>query len=1070
MQRIRRHRRRFSSPFRNTLLIVCALGLLGMIVVYRWSNIPAVQQYILRAINAHTTWQISTDGWSWDPTDSTVRINNLSLTHQLNNHYAHADSIVLEYSPWAFLRGTLKIRALQIHGMVGRFEQMPSPTTERRHISLRKLLFLRNLEITDAAVDGVKITLPHDRIITAAQITLQYHPNFLRGVRVHVESTAPTLLSGDRLLVGAQHFALSGTTDLLSWVDVAPFVNNVKGALHIDNAVWRTLQMTRVDAVAQLINSKISLDDFSATIGGHDLHGKGAVEFANQHSAAHIEWPTPITIPELLPDSSFFLSAGAVTGSIDWDGTSLEAAHLNGAMRVDLTQTHSEFTNIPAHLTSHGIWRDGILHLDDGILQVGSGRTTFGGSISPAQHRIDIGFSGEQIPLAGVLGRFRNPDFHPVDGTARARGSFKGWAHDYNFDLEAHTNPGASYQGIVVEGADLTMHLTYPKLALQGTVTQHGRTTGTVALGIAFGAMQSDDHRTAVIDLKAQITDHQLGPSFPLVGLTGVGRGTVTIRGPTTNYRGDANVELQDGTFLEIPFDNVTGKLALRPAQVSIVPVTIEVPNLPTIYFTQPLTMDIHHGFHLHGRPTTGLDVDLNYQGGVGLWTFHNISFSDPHLAHAPCVLRGSGRSPNWDLHVNGTARAEWLQFIPAVFSEAEGLLPLNLSIRGNMQHPQIDGTMTLQNNRMILRTLPQEWNGLAGVLHFHGNRIDYESTHGFIGDGPFTLTGWVEHAGFSAPRFALALRGNSLSYMSEDRTLRSELDTDVHITRADGRTTTIDGSLAITDATYTHDFRVLEHVGRTDAVATHVQLRKIAEGYDDVRLNLRVESRGDVWIRNNVATIALRVMTNVTGTAANPQVRGTIQTAEGTIHYLGLEFDVVSGTMEFHPPLIDPWIDFSGEKTVGTHLVQIILRGPTNNLRAELTAVPAEDRKNVLCLIAYGNTCDQLRTTQFGAKVGPGVFVEQIGKIVERPLYRFTGLDVVRVESAVGTNDISRLHLGKRISDRLEISFVTSVGQASAEQSFEADYRLTDFLLLKARRATNNKSQINMSLRFRER
>jgi hypothetical protein len=79
--------------------------------------------------------------------------------------------------------------------------------------------------------------------------------------------------------------------------------------------------------------------------------------------------------------------------------------------------------------------------------------------------------------------------------------------------------------------------------------------------------------------------------------------------------------------------------------------------------------------------------------------------------------------------------------------------------------------------------------------------------------------------------------------------------------------------------------------------------------------------------------------------------------------------------------------------------------------------------------------------------------------------------LDVFRLEAADPQSaGISRLYIGKQISDRLSFNFATDLNIQEARQTVIAEYLLTDNVLLRASRSTNFESSISGLLRFQTR
>ena len=102
---------------------------------------------------------------------------------------------------------------------------------------------------------------------------------------------------------------------------------------------------------------------------------------------------------------------------------------------------------------------------------------------------------------------------------------------------------------------------------------------------------------------------------------------------------------------------------------------------------------------------------------------------------------------------------------------------------------------------------------------------------------------------------------------------------------------------------------------------------------------------------------------------------------------------------------------------------------------------------------------------------LGQGILAEEISTVIERPVSKKTGLDIFKLEaSEKGT--LSVLSVGKKLTDRLSLEFRNDLAPESAERTVQANYYLTDNMLLKGFRTraagTNPRYQFNVSFRFR--
>lgn len=1066
----KRRRPRLRRVLVTALLLFLTLPPVLLFTFLSALNAPRYQQALLRFANRWSQWEVSVGSLDIGTGLRSIDITNLTLHNKHTNDDLVFPEIHMRVSSLSLLRGVLFVDQMDVRDPMLTFTPRAYADQPKKPIKLRTLLVWRRLSIAHATVTNPRVILPSGRYYSAGALSLSFIPKFLRDVALDVEVRDAISGKLDTPPLAIDTFVIQGKTSISTWSDQPPFINDLDGTVTAQTLHWRRLVVDSLALTARLHDAFIELSHGDLMIGGAPLQLKGALTFSKKSSQIDIHMPEPITIPDMLTEQNFFRTASTVQGDITWKGMLSDHGGPSGIVEADLTQIPTEITVIPIHLQLRAAWLQGVMQIDRGALHIGEGVVNVHGTLDLPKKNLDLQFDTASIPILGVTGRFRNPDFHPIDGLARCKGTFRGWGKEYALDLDADTLPGASYQLIVLEQAHMQMQLTYPKLHLEGSVMQRGAAAGKVALDVRYGATPLSGVRPSSMQLIATLNNFQLDPAFVVAGLTGTAtNGTLALEGNTAAPHGRGAVEIHNGALSKVPFAHFKTTFAWDDRTLRLSPITLDAPPLGLFEFPGPLVITIDKGARLAGNLGHGLGMDIAYSSLSKAWTITKVTLKNP-TRNVDLTVSGTGRNAAWDLHARGTADAAWLQYFPDTIREADGAARVDVTMRGNFSQPNYGGTITLLGNRVLLRALPQELARLQGTIALAGKRLLLRDTQGWFGEGPFTLGGWVDiEPIFTISRYDLALNGRSLLYAAADRSWRAEFDANTHLIRTDGKSTLVSGDVSIVDLRYTKDFRVLEQAGENEAKVARARMRDVAAGLDQIRLDVHVVSRGDIIMRNNAAEVSLRAQTHVIGTLANPQIQGKIETSEGKLHYFGLTFEVTNGNVEFHAPFAEPFVEFRGEQTVGTHLVQVLLRGPLDNLRVELSSIPNEDRKNILCLVAYGTTCDQLRNVAFGSKIGPGVFAEELSKILERPLAKLTKLDIVRVESAVGTTDISRLHIGKRINDRLEIGFVTTVGQTAAHQSLEATYQLTDFLLLKASQSTKGIGG-RVTVRFRER
>ena len=252
--------------------------------------------------------------------------------------------------------------------------------------------------------------------------------------------------------------------------------------------------------------------------------------------------------------------------------------------------------------------------------------------------------------------------------------------------------------------------------------------------------------------------------------------------------------------------------------------------------------------------------------------------------------------------------------------------------------------------------------------------------------------------------------------------------------------------------------------------------------GTDSTHIDLHIRNAGDLAIRNNIGDIWLRLDVNATGTALHPVIAGTIETTEGKIHYLGRDFIITKGYIEFRAPYTLPYLEIVAEHEV-TNIPDLViiatLHGRTDNLTLELSSTKALEKRDIVSLLIFGVTEQEMRDSQWSTGLGPQVIASQVTHLIERPVTKFAHLDIFRLEASGDTNtansaapgtQISKIYMGKQLTDRLSLEFLTDINTEDAQQTLRGEYLLTDFLLLKGEKSSAQRYKLNMSLRFKER
>ena len=242
-----------------------------------------------------------------------------------------------------------------------------------------------------------------------------------------------------------------------------------------------------------------------------------------------------------------------------------------------------------------------------------------------------------------------------------------------------------------------------------------------------------------------------------------------------------------------------------------------------------------------------------------------------------------------------------------------------------------------------------------------------------------------------------------------------------------------------------------------------------ISQTFNDLNLDLSVKSAGEFEIRNNLADIAMKSNIHLTGTASQPQATGSINIVEGQIHAFGIDFENASGFAAFARGRgLKPFIEFSASHEIQDFEIRAKIKGPSDNLALSLESTPALSQNDIISLIAYGRTPDQLSPgdQNFFSRTA---IASQIVGMLQRPLSKATRLDIVRLEAEYGQEEpvLSRISVGKRLSPRFSIAFTSDLSLDDALKGVQVEYQIFDNILLKGIKDTGSRYRFDLTLRL---
>lgn len=465
-------------------------------------------------------------------------------------------------------------------------------------------------------------------------------------------------------------------------------------------------------------------------------------------------------------------------------------------------------------------------------------------------------------------------------------------------------------------------------------------------------------------------------------------------------------------------------------------------------------------------------------------------------------------------LAVAGDFNARLLRIIaPGAFSMASGQAGLRLEVKGKLDDPLVEGSVTLKKgHRLELKP-----RGLGRTIALTGGNVRIQSTASTTGgltgyklttlaalagtydEGSLSLSGEASFDRQALGEVYLRLQGRSIP-LRQPKVYAAEMNVDVTLVgdaRSGGGTTSAPSAVASTTRQRCptsklqglgHDLMLsgavdvvdLRYVREFDIVKNAVIKPRVYEEdkpfwqgsklLEQLGLCFTVRSTGQMKVKNRYAALGLETAMSVTGTLSSPRLDGTVRVEEGafSIPFLRGQYKVDRGEIAFsetRPPVkselnIDAetqYIDRNGTD----YQIRLNLKGPLDRIAIKLTSQPVLDQGQILALLATGRTTDQLRTQlnrnapgQGGAAGAADAQVKALSSmilssILEDPIKKVTGLDLVRLE--IGTETLTARGCKRIGSFELCGEYEKDLlGGFSGKGS--ANYKLHDYLRLVGR------------------
>jgi autotransporter translocation and assembly factor TamB len=312
---------------------------------------------------------------------------------------------------------------------------------------------------------------------------------------------------------------------------------------------------------------------------------------------------------------------------------------------------------------------------------------------------------------------------------------------------------------------------------------------------------------------------------------------------------------------------------------------------------------------------------------------------------------------------------------------------------------------------------------------------------------------------------------------------VRSTIDADLTI-RGNVKAPAVGGVVTVRNALWNRRIdptgRLFEF-GRSSAAA---EIIEVPASTVPVRLDLQVHVPSSLRVENNLARLVASADLEMRGTLDRPLLFGRAEVDRGDVTFEGRRYLVTKGTIEFtNPTRIEPFFDVEAETRVRvpgqTYRVIVRAAGTMAQLRPELESDPPLPAADVVALLfsdvrrtSSGTDPRQVSNVEVDALKNPNAresdilttratqllaspLSAEVGRVVEQTF----GVDTFQLspsfvdpytQAAATTyrvNPSARVTIGKRVSDRVYLTYSRSVSSSYNDQILLLEYDESDRL-----------------------
>lgn len=389
------------------------------------------------------------------------------------------------------------------------------------------------------------------------------------------------------------------------------------------------------------------------------------------------------------------------------------------------------------------------------------------------------------------------------------------------------------------------------------------------------------------------------------------------------------------------------------------------------------------------------------------------------------------------------------------------GVASIDIRITGTNSDEILNGTALLDRSSISTFvssdriTLDQ----LNGRINFTSNRVDINSIKGNLGGGKVSISGIATLLDdLRIEKLILNMTGERVRvpFPTNFQTVgNANLRIDTERNGSSLRTL-ISGRIIPQKALYETDIDLADVTGgrRESAIGQSAT----ASALGDVVLDLSIEGRNALEVRNNLADLTASLSLRITGEVGSPQISGRVTSNSGLIFFRRDRYEIQRAELLFPPGInSDPILNLQAVTEIRGYQVVVGLNGAISDaesLNLSVRSNPSLPQADVISLITTGSLSNTESGIPSVAQSGISTAAEVLtNEIINKPVTRATdklfGLNRFELDPIISgsrLNPTARLTVGRQINRNLAVTYSTNLSDTQ-NQVVAFEYRVSNRL-----------------------